>query len=212
MFLFSSCVSLNNFQSAKTLEKGEIEIGMGGSVGSTFDLDGEDVDTVNGVIQRGIPFSDITLFGRYGLAEKLDFGLRGSSIGDFGVDFKYMAIGNQNSTFAFSPGLAIGSNIYYLGVSRMFQVEVPLHTSIDLSDNFTLFITPRYVGQNMVFTIFDNVPWVNYAGGSFGFEVGNELIFSLGLNYLKAVEFETISTFNVAAGIRYRFSGNTNGQ
>jgi hypothetical protein len=205
--LLSGCFSINNFQSAKTLEKRETELGIGLAAGSTFDLEGEDVDTIGGVIKRGNAVSDLVLYGRYGITDRFDLGLRLSSLGDIGLDFKYMAIGTQDSEFAFSPGLGVSSNLYFLGLSRMFQLEVPLHFSYNFTDNFLVYITPRYVGQTSSFVIFENESWIDYAGGSLGFEIGKDIIFSVGLNYIRALNYSNYSSFNVGAGIRFRFGG-----
>lgn len=208
VILLSSCFSINNFQTAKTLNKNQVELGAGLAAGSSFELDLDPEDTIGGVDDIGLPLADVVLFGRYGITDRFDVGLRFSALGDLGLDAKYMLIGDKESFFTLSPGFGLSTNSWLVGFSGIFQLEVPIHTSYQLSDNFALFITPRYVAQSATSAAFDNDSGdlLNYVGGSAGLEFGKDIKFIVGANYLKILDYP-LSNFNVGAGVRYRFGG-----
>lgn len=207
IILLSGCFSINNFQSAKTLKKSQAELGVGVSAGTSFTIDASQEDAMGGVDNLDIILADFILFGRYGISDNVDVGLRFSSVGDLGADFKFMAVGDQESKYTLSPGLGFSTNSWLASTTGIFQVEVPLHNSYNISDNFTFVLTPRYVGQTSTSILFANGGWIHYVGGTAGFEVGKNIKFNVGVNYLKALEYDFFSNFNVGMGVRFRFGG-----
>ena len=206
--LLGSCFSINNFQSAKTLKKNQWEAGLGASGGTSFTLNADPADTLQGPDKIGLPLADVIVFGRYGLNDHVDIGLRLSALGDLGVDAKFMAIGNQESKFTLSPGVGLSTNIRFLGATNLYQIEVPLHSSYNFSDKFAVFLTPRYIGQSADVILFDlGGGWLNYVGGSVGAEFGNNIRFIIGGNYLRSLSFSELNNFNIGAGVKFRFGG-----
>lgn len=211
IFSLSSCYTVQNFQSARTVEKdrGTIGIGLMGGSSYSFDVD-NNVDSFDNN-DLNIPFADWAIYGRYGVSDRFDLGIHyGMISGNFVIDGKYMAVGDQNTSFVLSPGLALSSNLYAFGSIRQFQVEVPIHTSYYVSDNFGLIFSPRYVGQNSRFDLFrDNNGWVNYVGLTAGFEFGRKVKGIFGVNYLTPVGVEynapdiSIDVLNVGFGVTF---------
>lgn len=212
--LLSSCFSINNFQTAKTLNKNQVELGAGLAGGSSIDFDSDRADTIGGYDIPAVPYADVVFFGRYGITDRFDAGLRFSTLGDLGIDAKYMLIGDNESGFTLSPGIGFSTNYWLVSLTGIFQVEVPIHTSYQLSDNFSLFFTPRYVGQTSTYFDTTNETFFNYLGGSAGLEFGKDIRFIIGANYLRMLDSPindiNISNFNLGAGVRYRFGGDSN--
>ncbi|HPG09039.1 MAG TPA: hypothetical protein P5275_12710 [Saprospiraceae bacterium] len=179
----TSCAQLSSFQTAKTVGKNNGEIGFAAS-GAGFTELIDDVDGSTPVLPV------IELWGRYGVGEKVDVGLKVST-GLSGVfDGKFQIVGDQYSKFA----LALGAGLGFQGGTLdnlLLQAHVPLHMSVHPSEKFAVYLTPRYISQ---FVIGDGS--LNYGGASLGFEAGQRVKFCMDVSY-----FSTFSDVNDANSI-----------
>ncbi len=157
LFFSSSCGQLTSLQTAKVVGKGQMTIGAA-AMGYGVD------DSISGnEIGTGV-FPHVEVFGRYGLSDNFDMGLKLSSAANLLLDGKFQFLGDGDSPFA----MAIGAGLEYQfnGVDNnnefVYRVHVPVYLSFHPSEEFAVYATPRY----MVQFADDNY---NFPGGSFGF-------------------------------------------
>lgn len=194
--IFASCFSFSNFQTARTLGKGNTEFG-----GNLSYLGG------GGAI-IGLPLIEIG--GKYGVAENVDLGLRLGNIGNIMIDSKFQFYGTKESSFAAATGLSVGGS--FIGFSLddnegigFFQYEIPLHLSTHPSDKFAVYFTPRYMGiggsgsgETSLSHLFIFSP---------GMEFGNKLKFGVNFNIIKPIDefFDSSILFTFGLGLKYQF-------
>lgn len=163
MHVFSSCINLSSFQTAKPVEKGagELSVAVGGFIVSgSFDEDAV-----------GIPY--LELAGRYGAGENVDIGLKISTISTFMFDVKVQIVGDKLSGFAMAPGPSFG----YIGTitgSTGLVFSFPMHMSYHPTETFALYFTPKY---NAVIITGEND--LHYLGGNIGFLTGKKFQFGV---------------------------------
>lgn len=171
ILLFTQCAQLSSFQTAKVVGKNNGEIGFAAG-GAGFSGIIDELDESETPI---LPIFE--LWGRYGVGNKVDLGLK-LSTGLSGVfDAKFQLVGDRQSTFA----MALGGGIGFQGgtlESALLQGHIPLHMSIHPSEKVGIFLTPRYISQ---FIIGDGS--INYAGASTGIEIGTRIKFIADFSY-----------------------------
>lgn len=169
VLMASSCVNLSSFQTAKPVGKdsGEISIAAGGLIFS------EPI----GSESLGIPYLEIG--GRYGVGEKVDIGLKLSSVSFFTFDAKFQIVGDETSKFAMAPGPGFGY-IGSAGGTSIFNATIPLHMSYHPSQTFAFYFTPRY---STIFAAGGGGGSLNYLGGNIGFITGKKIEFGFDLAY-----------------------------
>ncbi len=172
IILLTDCAQLSSFQTAKVVGKDNGEIGFaGGGTGFAGLIEEGDGTTTTPVLPI------LELWGRYGVSDKVDIGLKLSTGLSGVIDAKYQFVGDQHSEFA----MAIGGGLGFQGgtlESALLQAHLPLHTSWHPSDRFALFLTPRFISQ---FVIGDGS--LNYGGASFGLETGQKIKFVADFSY-----------------------------
>jgi hypothetical protein len=203
LFFLSGCAYFSSFQTAKTLPKNSGEVyGALNLAGTQLDF-GEEISDTNNV---GVFLPIIELGGRYGLADRLDLGLKVSTSLNAIVDAKYQFLGDQESPFA----MALGGGIGFWGVvgeNSLLQLQVPLHASYHPSQNFALYVTPRYVNQFLL----GGDGSINYLGFSAGLEAGNKIRFGGEVSYSKIMNegnqefFDIFNFWQVGLGVKFRF-------
>ena len=134
--LFSACTSFTGYQSGRTLGKGNSEITTALNGVLIKDEAGEDFLNI-----KVVPLAEVHY--QFGIAEKLDIGAKLTTGTSFTADIKWQFVGDQNSKFAMSTGLAIGGT----GINPFAgQAQLPLYLSLHPTENFAIYLTPRYTG------------------------------------------------------------------
>lgn len=197
-FMLSSCAQLSSFQTGRTSGKGNGEAGMAMSasgITQAFDTDGS------------ATFVILEAFGRYGLAENFDIGLKISTGLTGVIDFKYQIAGDKTSPFAMSVGPGIGFQGAIAGTS-LLQLHLPLHMSYHPSERLAIYASPRYISQ-----VITGSGSANYFGSSLGFESGDKVRFVLEASYFRLlndteVDGLGIGLFQFGGGLKFRIFGN----
>ncbi len=205
IFSWISCAQLSSFQTAKTVGKENAEIGFAAS-GAGF------TDFIDNAEDETAVLPVLEMWGRYGVGENLDVGIK-LSTGLSGVfDLKYQFVGDRDSKFA----MALGGGLGFQGGTLddfILQGHIPLHMSIHPSPKFGIYLTPRFISQFIIGTAS-----VNYGGGSFGLEFGQKVKFMTEFNYYKLLnEIQDtdelfsdfgIGLYQVGMGFKFRIGNN----
>jgi len=127
----SSCLSLGGVQRADTLGKGNFQIGIEPGAWGL-------VSSAGSVFLPTVDFS-----GRYGIAERVDLGLR---LGSTGLEFqsKFLLSEPGSPTFAMSLAPTFGG--FFLGSINYAALNVPLLLGFKFGDN-ELTLGPRMIAQ-----------------------------------------------------------------
>ena len=145
-------------------------------------------------------------YGRYGVGENFDIGLK-LSTGLTGVfDFKYQIVGDKLSPFAMAIGPGIGFQGAIAGTA-LVQLHFPIHMSYHPSDKLAIYASPRYISQ-----IITGEGSAKYIGSSLGFETGERVRFVLEgsyFNLLNDMEIDGlgIGLFQFGGGVKFRIFG-----
>ncbi|NUQ26113.1 MAG: hypothetical protein HUU34_19355 [Saprospiraceae bacterium] len=208
ILLWSGCASLTGFQTGKTVgdEKGEIAMSVNFVSAPDFDPDDDEEPDGNLVISR------IGLFefgGRYGVAEKIDIGMRINTVLNFLADVKVQVVGDQTSVFAMALGGGVGGFGFVSTDGMLMNFQVPVYFSIHPNDKFALYAAPRYIGQ--FGTTFERSSgMLNYFGSNFGFEAGKKVKFGLDIAYYNlwndGEEIDN-SLFQIGFGVKFTLGG-----
>ena len=194
----SSCAQVSGLQTARTVGKDNGEIGFSfGALGT--EVNGE---------TAGI--GSFEAWGRYGFREKLDLGLKLSSTGTNMMDVRWQVLGNRQSVLAAGVGLGVGVNAF--GFTNNFQagvfdIHVPIYTSIHLGDGFALYFSPRYIST--VMAIGNTSGRVEYGGASTGLELGKKLKLVADFSYfVVGNEQNVIPIQQVSLGLKLALGSN----
>ena len=169
LILVSSCAQISSFQSARTTPKNEGEFGA--SINVAGISDGFDGGSYGGGV--------VELWGRYGVGEKTDLGLKLSTGLTFVFDVKQQLVGDQQLKFALAIGGAAGG---FLAGEFVHQFHLPLYLSLHPSERIAWYLTPRFINQG----IFGQGN-VNYLGSSIGVLFGRKVKFGIDLSYAGAL-------------------------
>lgn len=186
MAAFSGCASLTGFQDGRTLgqDQGELGVSLNFSQSPDFDeLEEQGNDSFN-VDLPNLFFPSFEFSGRYGVAEKVDLGVRLNTNLNLGVSGKFQVVGDQESQFAMALGAEIGT---FGLVSGLWNLQIPVFLSVHPSERFAWYLTPRYIYQFSSFAGADN--GLSYVGGNTGVMFGGRNKFGFDIGY-----------YNVSAG------------
>jgi hypothetical protein len=155
---------MSSIQTARTTPKDDFGIGVGaGTVNSDLDLG---TDTVH------IAFPFMEAYGRYGITDNLDFGLKLTFIGTIASDIKYQFLGDHKSLLAGSLGAGIGYMSIFSGSSKskVFDIIIPAYFSIHPYKIIGFYLNPRYIYRINNFSIsgdkgVKNSSWYGITGG-----------------------------------------------
>lgn len=140
LLALSSCLSISTLQSGKSLGENNMELTAAGTFGEY---------SQNSYLDKEGSFDMKPLFsfrGRIGISENIDFGLQFDQTSLISTSFKYQFLGNKNSTFASSIGTDAGFNFLASTFGNFTHfVSIPIYTSYHMSDNFIIYLTPRYM-------------------------------------------------------------------
>ncbi len=172
VLIFSNCAQLSSFTTAKSVGKNNAEIGFAAS-GAGF------TDFINNVDDETAVLPVFEFWGRYGVGEKMDLGLK-LSTGLSGVfDLKYQFLGDRQSLFA----MALGGGLGFQGGTLdalLLQGHVPLFISVHPTEKFAIYTNPRFISQ-----FIPGEGSLNYGGASIGLEFGSRVKFNIEGNYFK---------------------------
>lgn len=156
--LFSSCAQLSSFQTGKTLGKGNNMITVG-AIG--YGIKGEPGSVIEG--DQAI-FPHVEIMGQFGIAERLDLGVKLSSSANLQAYGKYQIAGNMKSKFAASLGGGFTYQFAGDDGTNIFRTHLPIYLSYHPGEKQAVYATPRFVYQ---FVSDDNNSY--FLGSSLGF-------------------------------------------
>lgn len=195
---FSNCAQLSSFQTGRTLGQGNGEMGLALSasgITEAFDLDGS------------ATFFVAEAFGRYGVSDNFDIGLKLSTGLTGVVDFKYQFVGDKTTPFAMSVGPGFGFQ-GAIAETSLIQLHLPLHMSYHPNEKSAVYASPRYISQ-----IVTGEGSANYLGSSLGYENGDRVRFVVEGSYFRLlsgreVDGLGVGLFQFGAGIKFRILKN----
>ncbi|MCB0667122.1 MAG: hypothetical protein KDC80_14935 [Saprospiraceae bacterium] len=197
MVILCGCAQLSSFQTGRTSGKGNGEAGL--AISASGITDAFETDT------RATFFVG-EAYGRYGVGENFDIGLK-LSTGLTGVfDFKYQFIGDKISPFAMSIGPGIGFQ-GAIAETALVQLHLPVHMSYHPNEKLAVYASPRYIAQ-----VITGEGSANYLGSSIGFESGDNVRFGLEASYFRLlndteVDGLGVGLFQFGGGVKFRIFG-----
>lgn len=209
MVLLNGCISLSGFHTGKTVPKGKSEISASANFNTSPNFqDDDDIDII-----PVVPLAPSAEIGfRHGISERVDIGFRANSFLNFLLDGKVQLVGDQDSRFAAATGVGIGMFGLSLGEGLLLNVQVPFYTSFHPSENFTIALAPRYIGQFRSGGQGDDDFFLNYFGANLGFLWGKTRKFGIDLGLYGLTSGRnvgdsngSISLFNLGIGTTFQF-------
>ncbi len=206
LILFYSCASTTGFQTGRTLgaEAGEISFSINGTRTPDFEALEDETDTDFNIFVPNIEIS-----GRYGISDKVDFGIRANTFLNILADVKVQIAGDQESPFAMSTGFGLGMFGFISGAGGLFNFQVPVYASYHPSENIDLYVAPRYIGQWGT-TFEESSGLLNYYGANFGFLAGRKVKFGIDLALFKLSNQDSDfddTLFQLGFGMKFKISG-----
>jgi hypothetical protein len=200
-WLFSGCASLSGLQTAKTNGKDNAEIFFSANFNQTpdFDIDEDDDGEV-------FFFPNIELGGSYGVHEKVDIGIRMSTNLNILAEVKYQVVGDQESDFAAAVGAGVGAFGFISSVGGLYNFQIPMYTSYHPSDNFGIYLAPRYIGQFGTGDVGDgDSNYLSYIGANTGFLWGKKTKFGVDIGYFGVSGAGDANTTLLQIGLGMKF-------
>lgn len=156
LYFAVGCVSLSSMQTARTVKPNQMTTSFGLGSQSTkfkkYSADTTEKDLQKGLEDLSMPVLEGGL--RYGVVDNFDVGGKLSLLpGSLTVGGKYMLLGKGSpSALATGGDITYGSFTMESGEGdskiknsiRIIDATVPLHTSYDFSDWFSVYLTPRF--------------------------------------------------------------------
>lgn len=211
LIFLNSCASISGFQTGRTVgaETGEIMFSVNGTRTPDFDdLSNADSDSLD-VSDFSIFAPNIEIGGRYGVSEKIDFGIRANTNLNIYADVKYQFVGDQESPVAVATGFGLGMFGFVVGTGGLFNFQIPLYASFHPTESLDLYVAPRYVGQwGTAFG--ESSGLINYFGANVGFLTGNRTKFGVDIGYYGLSNNDTgfnDSLFQIGFGMKFRIGG-----
>ncbi|NUN99636.1 MAG: hypothetical protein HUU01_03360 [Saprospiraceae bacterium] len=207
MAAFTGCASLTGFQDGRTLGKDSGELGVSLNFSQSPDFNDWE-DEVDDSVNVDIPelfFPSFEFSGRYGVADKVDIGVRLNTNLNLGVSGKFQVVGDRESSFAMSLGAEVGT---FGLVSGLWNVQIPVFLSVHPSERFAWYLTPRYIYQFTSYTGAEN--GLSYLGGNTGIMFGgrNKFGFDIGYYSLSVDEGEgNLGLLQIGLGARFPLGG-----
>lgn len=198
MVVLHSCASLTGFEDGRTNgeENHTILASFNAIQSPNFNEDDTDVSDSG-------TYPNIEAVWRYGFTEKLDLGLKLNTFFNFAANVKYQVAGDRTSKYAMSLGTELGT-FAFIG---LWNVQIPLYTSMQLNEKTTLYVTPRYITQFGTANDLNTDGHINYFGGNTGLLFGRKHKFGvdIGYNYLSAANGNGGSLLSFGVGGKFYF-------
>lgn len=211
LLLISSCASISGFQTGRTVgaETGEIMFSINGTRTPDFDdISKENADSVN-TEDFSIFAPNIEIGGRYGISDKLDFGIRANTNLNVYADVKYQFVGDQESPVAVATGFGLGMFGFVTGSGGLFNFQIPLYASFHPTEKLDLYVAPRYVGQWGT-VLGESSGLINYFGANVGFLTGTRTKFGIDIGYYGLSNSDSgfnDSLFQIGFGMKFKIGG-----
>jgi hypothetical protein len=208
VLLLHSCASISGFQTGRTVGKdaGEIIFSVNGT--RTFEFKELNEDSL-GLDNFSIFAPNIELGGRFGISEKVDFGVRANTNLNILADVKVQVAGDQESVFALATGLGLGMFGFVSGAGGLFNFQVPLYASVHPTESLDFYLAPRYIGQWGT-TFSESSGLLNYWGANLGFLAGRKTKFGIDVAYYgvngAGGDFND-SLFQIGFGMKFKIGG-----
>jgi hypothetical protein len=195
LLIFSSCVSLTGYQTARTVGKKET-VGTGSVTylyAPSFYLNTTTPNEYFG-LSGDVAYSIFTteVGVTHGLAKRLDVGFRCKLIGSYLIDAKYQLLGDHETKFAFAIGGGVGGNLITAGGSYINNFHLPIYGSFHPNKSLSFYLSPRYVYQSGIM-IQNSVEELNYWGANMGFLYGRKVKYGVDISYYD-IEREGVAT------------------
>ncbi len=156
-----------------------------------------------------VPIPVFEIYGKYGVTDRIDLGLRYSNFSVITVDYKHQLFGDLESVYAIATGASVGGSIIRIDwdnyKARFFQYEIPVHLSIHPAPWFTAGISPKYTGIGVSSS--NGFEVMHLVGVTPGIEIGDRFRGMLSYSYLVPLNEVVASTSfqQVAVGMKIRF-------
>ncbi|MBP7273112.1 MAG: hypothetical protein KA974_04685 [Saprospiraceae bacterium] len=137
VFLSEGGVSTSSFQDGRTVGKDnwELTASLNGTQSPNLTKDDDADDIIEEVF-----FPSLEVFTSYGVAEKVDVGVKLTSTTVFIVFGKFQVLGDRTSKFALALGADIGTFALF---PTFFNASGNVFLSAHPSENFTIYLNPR---------------------------------------------------------------------
>ncbi|MDH5673676.1 MAG: hypothetical protein OEZ06_16085 [Myxococcales bacterium] len=181
----TGCANYASLQEAETMRARAFELGVGGTA-TRYALELETTQTVTDATgattetteteREDLLVPALTLWGRYGVTDRLELHAiawlpLGASVGA-----KYMLVGDRDKGgFMFSPGLDLSAPITFqiLDTSgTLFDAYVPLNMGYRFDEAAEVYFTPKYVLRMLASS--DAARVGHAAGATVGFALGHK--------------------------------------
>lgn len=206
MLLLQSCASLSGFHTGRTVGENRAEFTASLNAGNAPDFS-EEEDNVSDELSV-VFFPNIELGGRYGVSEKLDFGVRLNTSLNVLLDAKYQFVGDQESPFAVSAGAGFGTFGLITTSAALLNFQVPLYTSYHPTESIGIYLSPRYIGQfGTAFS--ETTGLLSYYGFNTGAEFGKDALrFALDYGFYRLDspgQIKNTSVMQFGIGLKFTF-------
>jgi hypothetical protein len=206
--LLTNCASLSGLQDGRTAGQGNGELGISLNLATSPDFntieDEGGLDTVVNVEIPSLFVPALEFGGRMGVGEKIDIGLRLNTSLNLGFNVKAQVLGDRESKTALSLGAEVGTFGLVLG---LWNVQVPVYFSVHPKENFTWYVTPRYIYQFATVAGIEN--GLSYLGGNTGILFGKRNKFGLDLGYYSlGADGSRLGLINIGLGGRFALGKN----
>lgn len=214
IIVYTNCASISGFQTGRTVgaEAGEIMFSINGTRTPDFDQLDEESDSVNVNNDFSIFAPNIEIGGRYGINDKVDFGIKANTNLNIFADVKVQVVGDQESPFALATGFGLGMFGFVTTSGGLFNFQIPLYASYHPADNVDFYVAPRYIGQWGT-TFGESSGLINYFGANFGFLTGRRTKFGVDLAYYGLSNSDTgfdDTLFQIGFGMKFKLGGKDN--
>ena len=213
----SSCSSVSVYQDAKTLRKGDVQMGMGlgaGKFNNKTRIPGFDPD---------LPALSWDTWARYGISDQEDAGIKLSLFGSVTADARH---GLLNERRGDPVSVALGLTYVYTSASTNFSghedkttiqdLMVPLYVSKDLDKWFTAYMVPRYakrfIANSREYDSSATPSRIEYMtcdmfgmGGGIMFNLGRKQGGHLALEFHKLFDLSDPSHYTQNGGVAFSF-------
>jgi hypothetical protein len=193
MLLHVGCANMSGLQTGRVVPKGQAEINLGvGTYNSKAFSEALEEDTEGTVELDEVSSAYGEINYRQGVAENWDAGLKLTLIGTAQVDAKYQFVKSEGNGFDMAAGLGLGHMEIKSGSgdeevkTTMIDVVLPLYMSYNISDNFAVYLNPKYIVRNIK-TDNDSGSTSLY-GGAAGVKIGKDWGCYLETAYQKAAK------------------------
>jgi hypothetical protein len=199
----TNCASLTGFQDGRTVGQNNVELVGSANFSQSPDFNNlEDQDTFGTDIPN-LFFPNLEFGARYGVSEIVDISLRLNTNLNVGLGAKVQVLGDQESKTALSLGAEIGT---FGLISGLWNVQIPVYFSVHPKDNFSWYLSPRYIYQFTSYTGAEN--GLRYLGGNTGFFFGRRHKFGVDIGYYNVgTNDSSLGLLQVGLGGRFALGG-----